>query len=627
MTIKKIFSFKKVQNYWKRQGFVKYIFLFVFFGFAYQVTNILNSTSSDGRSVKDRGVDQAYFAINKNAIRGDILDRHGNILASNLILKKVNLDPMIIQDEYIPLLAKSLEMDTDKLTKIINKKRKIGSKYLIIKKNLAVNSKIVKNINKLKTKRISICKDIEVENKLPLIDKALDKLGIQTAEKTYKKINTCKRKKIAGVVLEEDSKRYYPKSASLAPLIGKVNHQKKGAYGIEYEFDNILAGQSVKQTLNYDDKTSGSDINTNSTGDHKHGEDIHLTIDSDLQFHTFSALKKSVEKHDADAGSAVILSANGEILALANYPADNPNDNSTYKPSHWKNRALQDKVEPGSTMKPFTMLLALDRKQINAEDDEFIDVSKSIGHIKTNKEVRKYGDAITVKKILQKSHNLGTVNVSERLSKEDMFETWNKLGFGHPLGLMPSIETPGTLRHHSSWAASDKRTLSFGHGPMQTNLTQLAKAYLVFANDGATLPVKLIKNSNTYGEKVQVFDKEATKKISELLDSVASDDGSGYRAQIKGYDVAGKTGTAEMVVDGKYHKKGAKRTFFAGYVPANKPKYIMAISLDYPKNCYTYWNPDVKNKCEGSNSAAMVFRDTMQGILSNDKSLKIIASK
>ena len=329
----------------------------------------------------------------------------------------------------------------------------------------------------------------------------------------------------------------------------------------------------------------------------------------------------------ADSGSAIILAPNGEVLAMANYPADDPNDRSVYNAENYRNRVLSDKVEPGSTMKPFTMVLALDQNKITATADELIDVSKSIGHIKSNAKAKKYGKAITVKKILEKSHNLGTVNVSERLDKEDMYSTWSKLGFGRPLGLIPGIETSGSLRHFDSWGLADKRTLSFGHGPMETNLAQLARAYLVFANKGSIPPLKLLKEANTIEDTVQVFNPKSVDKIAQLLDSVASNKGSGYRAQIKGYHVAGKTGTAEMVVNGAYSKKGAKRTFFTGFVPVQNPQYIMAIRLDYPKKCYTSWNPNIRNKCEGSNSAAMVFKEAMSNILTNDKSIKFIASK
>ena len=425
------------------------------------------------------------------------------------------------------------------------------------------------------------------------------------------------------MALEEDTQRYYPKSASLAPLLGRVNHGKQGVSGIEGEFEAILAGEAGVTRLSFNQDSQGSYFNPLVINKLKHGQNIELTIDANIQFHAYAAIKKSVIKHQADSGSAIVLAPNGEVLAMVNYPADNPNDKTTYNAQHYRNRVLSDKVEPGSTMKPFTMLLALDQNKITAADDELIDVTKRIGHIKPDGKYKQ----MTVKKILQKSHNLGTVNVSERIDKEDMYSTWNKLGFGRQLGLIPSIENSGSLRHFDSWGLADKRALSFGHGPMETNLAQLARAYLVFANEGSIPPLKLIKGININEEQTQVFSKSATRKIAKILDAVVSWKGSGYRARIKGYDIAGKTGTAEMVVNGQYNKKGAKRTFFTGFVPVKKPKYIMAVRLDYPKKCYTYWDPNKRNKCEGSNSAAIVFKDAMENILTSDQSIKLMAKK
>jgi cell division protein FtsI (penicillin-binding protein 3) len=303
---------------------------------------------------------------------------------------------------------------------------------------------------------------------------------------------------------------------------------------------------------------------------------------------------------------------------MVNYPADDPNDKSTYNAENYRNRVLSDIVEPGSIMKPFTMLLALDQNKITATEDECFDVTKRMKYVKREGEYT----CMTVKKILQKSHNQGTVIVSEKLTKEDTYNTWSKLGFGRPLGLIPSIENSGSLRHFSTWRLADKRTLSFGYGPMNANLAQLARAYLVFANDGSIPPLKLLKDASTFDKTIQVFSKDTTHKIANLLDSVVTWKGTGYRARIKGYDVAGKTGTAEMVVNGSYNKKGAKRTFFTGFVPVKQPRYIMAIRLDHPKKCYNYYHPDVRNKCGGSNSAAITFRVAMENILSSDQSIK-----
>ena len=625
--LSKALTSSRDQNYWYRQGAIKYFFVLFLLGFSFRIVTI-NQLNAGDISLQDKGNKQASKIFDGNeARRGDILDRHGDVLASNLILKRVNLDSTLVQTAFIPKLSEALMMPEEELRIAINKKlsKRAGRKNLIIKKNLRLTDPVLNNITKLKKLKIQICKTKLVKNKLNLLDKALVFTKLKEIKTTYQTVEVCRKESIKGVALEADTRRYYPKSASLAPLLGRVNHDKIGESGIEREYESMLAGHDGTSQLSLDQDSQGSYFNPSVVSPLKHGQDIELTIDANIQFHAYDAIKKSVEHHEADSGSAIILAPNGEILAMVNYPAADPNDKTTYNAQNYRNRVLLDKVEPGSTMKPFTMLLALDQNKITATDDELIDVTKRIGNLQSDTKARKYGDSITVKKILEKSHNLGTVNVSERLSKKDMYNTWNKLGFGQPLGLMPSIENLGSLRHFDSWALSDKRALSYGHGPMETNLAQLARAYLVFANQGAIPHLKLIKNTYSSKEMTQVFNQKSIKKIAKILDSVASKDGSGYRAVIKGYDVAGKTGTAEKIINGKYNKKGINRTFFTGFVPVEKPKYIMAILLDHPKKCYNYYYPDKLNKCGGSNSAAMIFKDAMENILTSDQSIKLLA--
>ena len=608
-----------MQNYWYRQGFIKYFFILFLIVFGYRIVTI-NQLHAGDISIQEKGNKQADDKVRNKARRGDILDRNGNVLASNLILKKVNLDPTQVQPEFIPKLAEALEMSEKELRSSITEKLKgkTGRKYLIIRKNLELTSAVLKNLKDLEKVKLKICTTKQKKIKLSLFDRALVMINIKKNEPIYISSTDCKKRKINGVALEEDTRRYYPKSASLAPLLGRINHDKQGAFGIEREFEHILAGQNGILQLNFDQESQGSYFNPVMTKKVKHGKNIELTIDSNIQYHAYAAIKKSVNYHDADSGSAIILAPNGEILAMVNYPADDPNDKSIYNDENYRNRVLSDIVEPGSTMKPFTMLLALDQNKITATEDECFDVTKRMKYVKRE------GDytCMTVKKILQKSHNQGTVIVSEKLTKEDTYNTWRKLGFGRPLGLIPNIENSGSLRHFNTWGLADKRTLSFGYGPMNANLAQLARAYLVFANEGSIPPLKLLKDASTFDKTIQVFSKDTTHKIANLLDSVVTWKGTGYRARIKGYDVAGKTGTAEMVVNGSYNKKGAKRTFFTGFVPVKQPRYIMAIRLDHPKKCYNYYNPDERNKCGGANSAAMTFRVAMENILSNDQSIK-----
>jgi len=606
-------KFTRVQNYWNRQALVKYSFLVIMVVFVYQAISI-HSKQVNGTSLKNKASSKAEETLTENAVRGNILDRNGNILAIDLIQKRINLDPMIIQDEYIPLLAEALMMPIEELRRIIEEKRTNQRKEYIVKENLVVTDPILENIFDLKKRRIRVCNTQLITPSINLFEKAKLLAGIDVALKEKVEKVKCGKQVVSGVAIQSSGFRYYPKTKSIAPLLGRTNNNNIGVFGIEAEFDRYLAGVNGVKIMK--DNKSNSNIyhQAETLQELKNGEDVKLTIDSDIQFHVYNAIKESAEFHEADSASAIVLSPNGEILALANYPSANPNDRKSFDAEEYRNRVLADKIEPGSTMKPFTILLALDKGVITATEDELIDVTERIGNHRPDE---KYTE-ITVKLILEKSHNLGTINISERLENEDFYNSWDKLGFGKSLGLMPSVENPGELRHYSEWGLSDKRSLSFGHGPMTTNLAQLARAYLVFANDGALPELKLIKDGNIDAQKQQVFSPESTKRIAEILDSVASMEGSGYRAIIDGYEVAGKTGTAEMVIDGKYSKEGVKRTYFVGFSPVINPKYIIAVRIDYPKKCFASWDPTIKIRCLGSNSASIAFKKAMERILVND---------
>jgi len=606
-------KFTRVQNYWNRQGLVKYSFIVIIVIFVYQAIDI-HSKQVNGASLQNKASSKAEKTLTENAVRGNILDRNGNILAIDLIQKRINLDPMIIQDEYIPLLAEALLMPIEELKGTIEEKRINERKEYIVKENLVVTDPVLENISELKKRRIRVCNSQLITPSINLFEKAKLLAGIDVPLKEKVERVKCGKQAVSGVAIQSSRFRYYPKTESFAPLLGRTNNNNIGAFGIESEFNRYLAGVDGIKILK-DNKTSSNIYHqAEMVQEAKNGENVKLTIDADIQFHIYNAIKESAKFHEADSASAIVLSPNGEILALANYPSANPNDRKSFDAEEYRNRVLADKIEPGSTMKPFTMLLALDKGVITATEDELIDVTEQIGNHRPDE---KYTE-ITVQLILEKSHNLGTINISEKLENEDFYNAWKKLGFGESLGLMPSIENPGILRHFNSWGLTDKRSLSFGHGPMNTNLAQLARAYLVFANDGALPTLKLIEDGNIDTKMQQVFSPESTKRIAEILDSVASMKGSGYRAIIDGYDVAGKTGTAEMVVDGKYSKEGQKRAYFVGFSPVINPKYIIAVRLDYPKKCYVYWDPTLRNRCEGSNSAAMTFKVAMERILIND---------
>jgi cell division protein FtsI (penicillin-binding protein 3) len=616
MSIIRFFTPARVQNHVSRQT-VAHIIFAIFFGFL-----VFYILTYHDNTAKKRGIKQSDINFIQVAKRGNILDRNGEILANSLTFKQAVIDTTLLTEEFIPLVVKALKINTKTKEQLFlsTLKEKYGRKNWVAKKNIAFNGEIVKNIRALKKKWVCHKKKLttkEVKQEASLINSILIFLHIQK-KSTLK----CNKRKIGyGISLQDQKNRYYPKSNMLAPLIGRVilgDKNKKDKVvisGIESSFNATLSGVNGQTSLTH--KYAKNYFSEAVTTPLKNGKNIHLTIDSNIQYQAYRALKKSVLARQADSGSAIILNPKGEVLAMVNYPTDDPNNRHVFHASHYENYVLSSKIEPGSIMKPFTMLLALDEGKISANDSEKIDVTKRIGHIKPKGRYK----FLNVKQILQKSHNLGTVNVVSRLDKASIYNTWNKLGFGHSLGLLPDIETSGTLKHFSRWHESDKHSISYGYGPMQANLAQLARAYLVFANQGKLPVLSLVKGVYTQEKPKQIFSAKSTQRIAQLLNSVVSDKGSGRQAQIQGYQVAGKTGTAEMLINGVYNKNGKKRTFFAGFVPVDKPKYIMAVRLDYPKKCQNFWSKKSK-PCYGSNSAALVFQDALQKILSTDETIK-----
>jgi cell division protein FtsI (penicillin-binding protein 3) len=608
----------KTQGYWTRNWLIWLILSTLLIVFIVQSINIHSIQTHKG-SIIEKADSQALRQVSEKAIRGDILDRNGEILATSLLRAKINIDPTILQKEFISDLAKALEFSETEFKDLMDSQlsKKRGRRYWIIKDDISLNSQMIGDIESLITDRRKVCAEMIVDKKLKLHQRILSKIGVQEYPNEKIKVNRCTKQKLAGVKIEKYTQRYYPRGASLAPLIGRLNSDGDGIAGIEQEFNDLLKGKDGEKEISTS-SDSGSYFNPKVVTKKQNGKNIQLTIDANIQFMAYDAIKNSVKRHDADSGSAIILSPNGEILSMANYPADNPNDKSTYIPENYKNRILTDLLEPGSTMKPFTMLLALDQGKITATEDECFDVTKRIGHVIPTYNDKKIYKCMTVKKILQKSDNLGTVNVMEKLDKETVYETWSNLGFGKPLALIPSIETPGVLKPPYEWTNSDKRTVSYGYGPMNTNLAQLARAYLVFGNDGKIPNLKLINDFNIPNEDIPVFKKETVKKIAKHLDAVVSLDGSGYRARITGHSVAGKTGTVNKRLEtGGYSKKDKHDTFFSGFSPVDEPKYFMTIHLNQPKKCYRYKSTK-PFKCEGSNSASMVFQEAMDKILNND---------
>ncbi|SFV65033.1 Cell division protein FtsI [Peptidoglycan synthetase] [hydrothermal vent metagenome] len=521
--------------------------------FIYKIVWLQFQTVNNNQTLKDKGIKQGLGIVKIQGYRGKILDTNGHLLAVELPLKDIILDPVLLQKELYSKLAKALNISLYKLKNKI--KHTNSARYLPIIKNLPQTSKIIRNIQKLKKKVWTI---------------------------------NNKRQLIHGVFLEYSAKRYYPEGATLSPLLGLTNHQLVGIDGLEKIFEKRLASQNGEKQVVFD-ATRKEPINiVKVIKPAVQGKDLQLTINKNIQYYTFSTLRNAVKKHKANAGSAIVLDNNGNVLALANYPSDNPNNRKKYNPSGYRNRAVLDVFDIGSTIKPIIISIALDNKVIKPDD-----IIQTI-----DKKGRKI--SLTISQVLEKSHNPSMIEISKKLSKYQIWKTLNDLGFGYQTTLLPQIENNGKLRYYTNWYEKDKESIAYGYG-MNATLAQLAQAYLVFANHGAKININLFKE-NTNKQKQQIFSEKTIIAVKKMLQSVVKI-GTGKRAKLKNISVLGKTGTARKFIDGKYHND-KHRAFFVGLVPADKPKYIMAIMIDEPK---------IRGYGGGS-VAAPVFKRTMDNI-------------
>ncbi len=552
-----------------RKNIVNVILLLILAVLLYKIIFLHTLKVHNEKTLREKGINQSTKIVNLKSYRGNIFDRNGNAIALTVPIKEIIIDPTLLDKQLYSKVANLLNISKQELVNKINNKS--SRRYLKIKSNLEFNDPIVTNFRKF----------------------------INTQHRLYNsKTKKYYSRYIGGaVILDTGTKRYYPQTNSSAALIGLVNKNNVGISGIEQAYNSVLYSKDGKKLMAF----AGKDVyaNVKMLQEQKQGKDIVLTINNDIQYFAYTAVKSTVDKYNANYGSAIILTPSGEVLAMVNYPSDNPNNRDNYIAKNYRNRVLANSIEVGSTMKPFIVSLALDKQKINL--NEFINVSRAISIYKPDNKYKK----LTPRQIIEKSHNLGIISIGELLSKKDIWGMLKNLGFGNNVNIIPNIENNGILKHSSKWSKSDKYTITFGYGPMNATLAQLARAYLVFLNDGAITDLKIIKDNKKTKFK-QVFSKESILEMVKILDSTVSDTASGYAAQIKDYDIAGKTGTTQLLnKNGKGYDKDRHGTFFAGFVPAYKPKYLMIVNINNPKT----------RVAEGSNIAAPVFKNAMVNIL------------
>jgi cell division protein FtsI (penicillin-binding protein 3) len=406
---------------------------------------------------------------------------------------------------------------------------------------------------------------------------------------------------IKGIYQRKEYKREYPEGESAVHIVGFTNVEDNGQEGVELTFNKALAGHSgsrrvIKDRLGRVVEDVGEQIPPTE------GRDLQLSIDSKVQFFAFQKLRDAVLQNKAKAGSVVVLDVQtGEVLALANYPSYSPAKRANLTGAQLRNRALTDTFEPGSTMKPFVIALALEKGLVKPETV----IQTAPGHItvggSTITDAHPHGP-LTVNEVIQKSSNVGTVKMAMQMQPREMWEMFSQVG----LGQKPQVPFPGVvsgrLRAYKTWRPIEQATMSYGYG-LSTSLFQLARAYSVFARDGELVPVTMLKSPER-SPGVQVIEVRHAHAVLNMLHLVTGPGGTAPKAQTMGYSVGGKTGTAHKQ-EGKGYAAKKYRGFFVGVAPIDNPRIVVAVMIDEPSN----------GKYFGGDVAAPVFSETVQQTL------------
>ena len=406
---------------------------------------------------------------------------------------------------------------------------------------------------------------------------------------------------IKGIYQRKEYKRQYPEGEAAAHIVGFTNVEDKGQEGMELAFNSQLAGKPGSRRV-IKDRLGRVVEGVGETIPPIDGKDMQLSIDSKVQFFAYQKLRDQVTLHKAKAGSVVVMDAHtGELLALANYPSYVPDKRQNLIGEQLRNRALTDVFEPGSTMKPFTIGLALESGRVKPET--VIDTSPGRINItgSTISDTHNYG-ALTVEGVIQKSSNVGTTKLAMQMPAKEMWETFSAAGFGQK----PQIGFPGAisgrLRPYKTWRPVEQATMSYGYG-LSASLFQMARSYTVFANGGRVIPATLLKTDEP-AVGVPVFSERTADQVRKMLQMAAGPGGTGQKAQTVGYSVGGKSGTARKQV-GKSYAAGKYRAWFTGLAPVDKPRIIVAVMVDEPSAGQVY----------GGLVAAPVFSEVVQQTL------------
>jgi len=409
---------------------------------------------------------------------------------------------------------------------------------------------------------------------------------------------------ITGIHQQNEYRRYYPGGESTAHVVGFTGVDDAGQEGIELSQQALLAGAAGSRRV-IKDRLGRVVEDVESIRAAQDGRDLTLSIDSKMQNLAFGALKAAVEAHKAKAGAVVVLDVRtGEVLALANMPTYNPNNRARLTGAQLRNRVMTDTFEPGSTLKPFTVGLAIETGRITPRTMiQTAPGTLTIGSY-TIHDAHADGKSagMSAAQVIQKSSNVGAAKIALSMPREEMHDMFQRVGFGSAPRLGFPGEAGGRLREAKTWRPVEQATMAYGHG-ISVSLIQLARAYTVFARDGELAPLSLMK-TGAPAEGKRVFSPEVARAMREMLEAAVQPGGTAPRARIVGWRVGGKTGTAHKQENGGYaaHKYVSS---FVGFAPVSEPRLVIAVMLDEPSAGQYY----------GGQVAAPVFAQVMQGAL------------
>jgi cell division protein FtsI (penicillin-binding protein 3) len=502
--------------------------------------------------LRQKGDARYSRVIEISATRGRILDRNGEPLAISTPVKSVWAIPsdVALEGDKLKKLSALIDLDPAEI-----RKRLLSDKdFVYLKRQLP-----------------------------PEVAERVEELGIP------------------GLYQQREYRRYYPAGDVTAHVLGFTGVDDEGQEGIELSHQATLTGIPGSRRV-IKDRLGHIVEDVESIKSPQEGRDITLSIDSKIQYLAYRQLKAAVEAHKAKAGGIVVLDTQtGEVLALANMPSFNPNNRVRLTGAQVRNRVMTDTFEPGSTMKPFTIALALEEGKVRP--DTLIDTQGgklTIGPATIND--THASSHLTVSQVIQKSSNVGAAKIALSLNSADMHANFERDGFG----AAPDLDFPGTvsgrLRPYKSWRPIEQATMSYGHG-ISVSLIQLARAYTVFARDGDIIPLTLTKATGE-PETKRVVSPATAHAVRNMLEMAVQPGGTGPRAQIMGYRVAGKTGTAHKEENGAYSPTHYVSSF-VGMAPASKPRLIVAVMIDESSD----------GQYLGGAVAAPVFAEVMAGAL------------